>query len=157
MSWSGCGELIDALNIARRAFDGAHLEAFLSEHPEIVERYFGTRYAALGLGRPALIANPLASGFSGRSVASVPIELRSYCGADMKTVRTRAVIDTAAEMTCVPIKLVKELGATAVDSLSVSSAGGGHSVPVFAMDLAIERLLLPSVRVVGIDWTCPHF
>jgi hypothetical protein len=96
---------------------------------------------------------PLASGSSGTNFAYISVELRTQNGAVVNAVKAQGIVDTGANMTCIPLKLIAQLGVQPVGSTGIQTLSGYCEVSFYAIDIAIERLLLPGMRVVGVEGT----
>lgn len=131
--------------------DGAGLNSVLGDHPEISNRYFGCK-SVLDRRVPQLVVTPVASGFSGKSLARVAMEIRTTDSGNTKAISSFGIIDTGAQITCIPRELVDEIGAPIVDEVNVHAViGGATRIPCVRVDLVVERLLFRDVVVVAAD------
>jgi hypothetical protein len=98
-----------------------------------------------------LIATPLATGFSGTNVAYIPIELTAAGDSIASPVKAAGIVDTGAEITCIPMKLLQQLAIPPTGFIAVATPNNAQTVPTYTIDIRIKRLLLPKVRVVGLE------
>ena len=119
---------------------------------ELLRRYFSDPPGIAGLGRPVLIATPLASGFSTREIAFLPVEVRVKTESGLASAKTKGILDTGADMTCVPKAIIMALKAQPTGKTQVATPNGLSELFTYAVDLRIDRLELSSVHVIGIDF-----
>jgi hypothetical protein len=119
----------------------------------LVWRYFTDRVETIGLGRPAIIATPLATGFSGRDHAYIPVELRTTKYHPIPSaVKSQGIVDTGISMTCIPDKLIAQLGLQPVDRVTIATPIGIREVNAYFVDISIEKLLVSDIRAIGTEF-----
>jgi predicted aspartyl protease len=88
---------------------------------------------------------------SGRNIAYIPIELRVQIGSTVNAVKAQGIVDTGADMTCVPLKVIEQLGLNPIGAIDIATPNGIVSTDYYCIDIAFERILLPRVSVIGIN------
>lgn len=130
--------------------DNAEIVRILGDHPKLASRYFGSESRVNMHGRPGLIATPLPSGLSSKVIAAVPAEIRVKKGGDIRASRISAIIDTGAEVTCIPESIATLLDAPVTGNVAFRALSGvSRSMDRVTIDLAIERLLFENVSVIA--------
>ena len=67
-----------------------------------------------------------------------------------------ALVDTGADVTIVPLSILQEMNALAIDSAFIRSYWGERrSVRIYLVDISLEGVLLPTVEVIGEKTTGP--
>jgi hypothetical protein len=131
--------------------DGSFLETLLSEHPKLLEKVFGDQqFEQRGLGTPDAMILP-SDGSTQSAPLYIPIRLKSSNSSNAATVEVRAMIDTGASVTCIPLPIIESLGLSPTGVVQVATPHGHSVVKRYDVQIEIERLGNFTVAVVGLE------
>jgi len=78
--------------------------------------------------------------------------LQDSAGGTLKSKNVRAIIDTGAHRTAIPLDITKQLGfrqVGTIDAAGFDRSKGGESYPAFLVLLTVPRLMKKELRVIG--------
>jgi hypothetical protein len=132
--------------------DGSGLASILAEHPALSSRYLDpSRGVVASPEKPKVIAPPSA-GATRPQAPTVMVALANPAS-ETQSMSTRAILDTGAEISCIPRPAVDLLRLQPVDYISLQRAAGPEQVPMYLVRMRIEHGPEHLVRVLALHDT----